>query len=188
MAKAAQSTTETLSVEQAASAIVAMINARAASPTLAEIAEVIAKALAPATSAKPVHSALAQQIRTLLPELQAAILAKTGADARAIGAGVDPDEFPEHIDASRHAEQLETDLAVLVDKLWSSPVRSFEDVVLIAEIAQHKALDWVTHGESDGLLDPACYDLEAYGRLTMAVLALAGKPFNAHACGAAEPH
>ena len=53
------------------------------------------------------------------------------------------------------------------------------DAVLLAEIAQHHAHDWPAIGESDGLIDPACYDLEAYGRLTRAVLALAGRPFNA---------
>jgi hypothetical protein len=41
------------------------------------------------------------------------------------------------------------------------------------------------HGESDGLVDPACYDLEAYGYLTMAVLGLAGKSFNAVPTGQA---
>jgi len=31
-----------------------------------------------------------------------------------------------------------------------------------AEIAQHHAHDWPAIGESDGLIDPACYDLKAY--------------------------
>jgi hypothetical protein len=137
---------------------------------------------APASKGSP----LAEKIRALMPQVQAALLACTDADDKATKAGInDHDDFPEYVAARKHEDQLKKQFATLCAEAWAMPVRGFEDAVLLAEIAQHKALDFVAHGESDGLIDPACYDLEAYGRLTMAVLALAGKPFNAHPRGVA---
>ena len=115
-----------------------------------------------------------------MPQVQAAVIATTRTDAKAIGElGIDPDEFPEHVAAENHLKALEDQLQALVDAAWAAPVRTFGDAVLLAEIAQHHAHDWPAIGEADGLTNPVCYDLEAFGRLTMAVLALAGRPFNA---------
>jgi hypothetical protein len=125
-------------------------------------------------------SPLAGKIRNLMPQVQAAIIATTRTDAKAIGElGIDPDEYPEHVAAEKHVKALEDQLQALVDAAWAAPVRNFGDAVLLAEIAQHHAHDWPAIGEADGLTNPVCYDLEAFGRLTMAVLALAGRPFNA---------
>ena len=85
-----------------------------------------------------------------------------------------------------HTGILKGQLAALVDEAWAAHVRTMGDAALLAEIAQHHAHDWPAIGESDGLIDPACYDLEAYGRLTIAVLALAGRPFNAQPVAAPE--
>ena len=67
----------------------------------------------------------------------------------------------------------------MVAEAWAAPVRTMGDAVLLAEIAQHHANDWPAIGEFDGLSDPVNYSVEAFGRLTMAVLALASRPFNA---------
>ena len=123
---------------------------------------------------------MAEKIRSLMPQVQAAIIASTRTDAKAIAdLRIDPDKFPEHVAAERHAELLEGQLAALVAEAWAAPVRTMGDAVLLAEIAQHHANDWPAIGESDGLSDPVNYSVEAFGRLTMAVLALAGRPFNA---------
>src|SRR5262245_17541124 len=79
-------------------------------------------------------SPLAQEIRELMPRLQAAlILAKSGADS------------------GKRADQLEAVFDRLCDQAWAAPVRNFDDLVLLAEIAQHSARDWPAHGKSDGL-------------------------------------
>jgi hypothetical protein len=60
-----------------------------------------------------------------------------------------------------HTGILKGQLAALVDEAWAAQVRTMGNAVLLAEIAQHHAHDWPAIGESDGLIDPACYDLEA---------------------------
>jgi hypothetical protein len=123
-------------------------------------------------------SPLAQKIRVLIPELQAAVLATSDADAKAMRIGIKQEKFAEYVAASERVDQLREQFDALVTEAWATPVRSFDDAVLTAEIVQHKALDWVAHGESDGLLHPASeHDDEAVGRLVMAVLALARKPY-----------
>jgi hypothetical protein len=92
-------------------------------------------------------SPLAGKIRGLMPQVQAAIIATTRTDAKAIGElGIDPDEFPEHVAAENHVKALEDQLQALVDAAWAAPVRTFGDAVLLAEIAQHHAHDWPAIG------------------------------------------
>jgi len=125
------------------------------------------------------QAALAQEIRTLMPELQRALLAVTDADDEAHKLGVEPETDPGWLKARAHADELEGAFAGLCDDVWAAPVRSFEDVVLLAEIVQHLILDWPAHGESDGLISPAVhYPDQAVARLLAGVLGLAGKPYN----------
>jgi hypothetical protein len=140
-----------------------------------------------ASPALSAPSPLAAKIRDLIPVVQDAIIATTLTDARAIEElGISPEDFLEHVAACKRRDQLVDQFDALRCQAWAMPVRNFDDAVLLAEIAQHDALDFVAHGESDGLIDPPCYDQEAYGRLTMAVLSLAGRPFNARSTQSAE--
>ena len=140
----------------------------------------------PQTSATEPTSPLAEKIRNLLPQVQTAITASTDTEAKAKEElGISPNDFPEHVAAEKHAMAMEDQLQALVDEAWAAPVRTFGDAVLLAEIAQHQAHDWPAIGESDGLTNPT-FALEAFGRLTMAVLTLAGRPFNAQPVAAPE--
>ena len=101
------------------------------------------------------QAALAREIRTLMPELQRALLAVTDADDEAHKMGVEPENDAGWIKAKAHTDELEGAFDGLCAEIWAAPVRSFEDVVLLAEICQHHADDWPAHGESDGLIHPA---------------------------------
>src|SRR5262249_19701238 len=103
----------------------------------------------------PSTTPLAQEIRDLLPKLQRAILAKTDADEECMKMGVVPEADAGYRKAAAHADELEETFAALCREAWAAPVRSFEDVVLLAEIVQHIAGDWPVYPtESEPLLDP----------------------------------
>jgi hypothetical protein len=177
MAETSVLSTNLASVKQAAAAIIALINERSQSPRPEDIEAVLIQLVGnTAERASP----LAQDIRALIPQLQAAILAKGDADAKAINARVDVDAFPEYVAASECADRLQTRFDALVTEAWAAPVRSLDDAALLAEIAQHKFVDWVAHGEPCGLRQPQGElpeDDETVGRLIAAVLTLAGRPF-----------
>src|SRR5262249_35934276 len=123
-------------------------------------------------------AALAQEIREMIPRLQKAILTRIEADTMAVKLGEEIDQFPAYAAAAGHAAELEQAFANLCADLWLTPVKTLDDVVVRAQIAQHFALDWVAHDESDGLLDPVCCNVESLVHVVMAVLQVGGKPFN----------
>jgi hypothetical protein len=114
----------TLSTEQAAAAIVALINARAQSPTQAEIADIIARHVGSDVLQIQGTSAIHVEIHTLLRDLDEA--------ERSIGRNAYASD--EEIDAT--FPPMHKRLKELQDQLPQLP-RSMADCVAFAEIAQH---------------------------------------------------
>jgi hypothetical protein len=146
--------------KQAAAAVVALINARPHSPTQAEIANIIAKAVERGRAPAPARSELGDKIRAAIALAAAAEEAEVKLEM-----GSDGCRAAELTTCQRWAE-----LRALEAKI-PNPPRSFEDVLLRAEIAHFSAGKLI-----DGSLEFDCDDcaVSSAARLIEAVLHLGG--------------
>jgi hypothetical protein len=156
----------TPAIEQAAQAVVNLINSRPHGPSCAEIAEIMQQSA--------IRNQRVSSSRDLAPEetsLPAQLRSAIAAECTASRACVEREDGRASDDAAVVYQQRLTELLALISRIPNQP-RTFEDIVLLAEVAFHFA-ECDDKGRMAEIDDDDLF-LSAAARVVQAVLDFAG--------------